>query len=138
MVRSMCLLTVALAAASLVSQASAPPADAVKVRVPQSFRAGEAWLPAGNYSIRPVMSLSALPVLVIQSESGDSVLVPASSTYDPAANSASTPRLVFHRAGGKLILTTIWPGDGDRGFEVIGAPRPQAPAAVDSSKQATD
>lgn len=139
MLRSTCVFAVVLAAAGFTAQASTLPADAVKVRIEQSFRAGETWLPAGSYSIRPLAYLDAMPVLVVENEHGNRILVPASRVYNPVAAFATNPTLVFDRTDGKLILKAIWSGGGNSGFSIIGSPNHEAaPALLETTKQAAD
>lgn len=140
MLRSTCLFVFAAASAGWSVQATTLPQDALKVRVQQSFLAGETWLPAGSYSIRPLRGFESLPVLVIENDHGERIMVAAERAV-PDTASAGTPALIFSRTDGKLILKRVSAGDGASAYDILtprGAAPTPVPARIDASKQAGD
>jgi hypothetical protein len=91
----------------------------LRVNVDQSFRAGQADLPAGAYSIRVLTLANGQPSLEFTSARGHSVLVPAA--HFTVEEEAKESRLVFDHEDGSLVLHRIWVAGTLGGFDIIGA-----------------
>src|SRR5829696_7095800 len=91
------------AALALAVAANAQVLNAVVIRVPFDFVAGEKQLPAGRYTVRRVRS-DAESALFIRSEDGRSTAVVLTNTGEAAPHAAA---LVFRRHGDRYFLAEI-------------------------------
>ncbi len=104
------LLAMGLAGA-LTTAAAAELQGPLRVTVPFEFNAGQAVLPAGQYSIERHVTPGML--LIRGLTTGSSIYV----CVVPAEGNASDPRarMVFNRYGDHYFLTQVWSAGGGTG-----------------------
>jgi len=106
------MLFLAVMAAAQVTKAQ----QAVIVNVPFDFTAGDAKLPAGEYTVGK--SSSDSPVLKIaRADGSDAVLVPSIATQSNGPQSES--KLVFHKYGDRYFLAQVWSAGSARGRQLM-------------------
>lgn len=113
--------TALLAAASvavLILPASAQ-SDALKVQFNQPIRVGQTGLPAGNYTIRLAQLGNDPPILSVESDHGNKILVPAMRCSTPNNDEASANEVVLERQGNELQLTKMWLAGRSYGYSII-------------------
>ena len=104
--------TLILTAAALTLGAGAAYAqDRMNAKIPFSFRITGTELPAGNYTVAPLASGSAMLFRNVETGKGAAVLV-----RNPASSANGAPRLVFTCGGGGCSLASLW-FSADRGWE---------------------
>ena len=94
---------------------------AVKVQFEQTVRAGQSYLPAGNYTIRLANLTSDQPILAVESDQGARILIPAMRAYAPGTHGAASTEVVLERVGNELHMTKIWLAGRMYGYEIIGS-----------------
>ena len=94
---------------SIIAAGQCRAQDAVVVKVPFAFQAGDKLMPAGEYRIQPA-SFSSEAVQVVGKSDGKSTSVVITMPVERNGKAVS-PRLVFHRYGNEYFLTEIWKGD---------------------------
>jgi len=115
----------ALGAFFLLGTASARAQDALaqRVKIPFTFQAGMAILPAGEYDIR--FDDAEMPgVLRVRNEDGhESAFVLAQNVDVPKGS--NEPRLIFTKDGDTYVLTEVVSLGAERALQVAGThPRP--------------
>ena len=121
--RALAILSLAITLSAAATPARAQSGEAkffqsgsVHATIPFAFTAGEATLPAGEYTIQRVSETSG--ALLIRSEDGTAgAAVLAASTL--ARGRTSLPgKLVFHRYEGTYFLAEVWTASSAIGREV--------------------
>jgi hypothetical protein len=89
----------------------------LKVDIPFQFRAGEAVLPAGVYKVGQV-DFRAPDVIFLEGINNHSeAMVPARPAVSKNVRTQST--LDFNKVRGQEVLTNIWLGGEDQGYQII-------------------
>jgi hypothetical protein len=108
MYSSIARIVFALAALPAVTvMAATPGAELLKVRFPQPVHVRQAWLPAGDYTIRAFDNGSGTPLFAIASEHGDSVLVAARRVPTGPGSLSARSEVIFRDRDGKRELARI-------------------------------
>jgi hypothetical protein len=91
--------------------------DHLKVDVPFQFRAGDAVLPAGVYKVQQV-DLRDPDVIFIEGINNHSeAMVPALPAV--SKNNSAQSTLDFDKVGGHEVLTNIWVGGEEQGYQIL-------------------
>lgn len=98
-------LSILFAASAAFNSASAQTARTIFVRVPFEFVVGEERLPAGDYTVRRILSYSE-KVLLIRSSDGRAATTIHTNAAGPRASSSGA-KLVFTRHGEQYFLTLV-------------------------------
>jgi hypothetical protein len=106
------------AAASLLGLSVLPLANAqlnkegLDGNIPFEFHVGDTVFPAGNYMVRPTTGPS-----YFLSIRGSTRMILFSSIPAEAKSLQST-KLIFHRYGNSYFLSAVWPGFGQKGYQL--------------------
>ncbi len=113
---TMVMLVVGLALATAVVSANAQSANKVVADIPFEFSVGYKTLPAGEYSVRSIVS--AGDALMIQSaDTKVTALRPSEATAQIKNNNHA--RMIFHRYGERYFLAEVWNGVGSTGRQLL-------------------
>lgn len=105
-----------LAGALSVSVAKAQITNAIDFKAPSAFVAGEATLPAGSYSVRPLAD-DPMALEISSASGGHSVIVDTeSSKSDTPAKSTG---VIFNKYGNSLVLSEIVLANQKTGYSII-------------------
>jgi hypothetical protein len=110
------------AAVTVFTAAAAFPADWMiqNAKIPFSFRAGSASMPAGTYRIARELS-RAVPMLTFRNmDTGDAAIVvaPVSVTADESIT-GNRANLIFECAGAECAFRELQPGLGQTGYKTM-------------------
>lgn len=112
---TMLWLVVVLAFATAVVSAQAQSTSKVVADIPFEFSVGYKTMPAGEYSVRTI--LTASNGLMIQSADGRTSAVRLSDATERAKGKTNA-RLVFHRYGERYFLAEVWNGADHTGRQL--------------------
>jgi hypothetical protein len=113
---TMLMLIVVIALATAVASANAQSSNKVVADVPFEFSVGYKTLPAGEYSVKAVVT--AGDALMIQSADGKTLALRLSEATERMKNKTH-PRLVFHRYGERYFLAEVWTGSDNIGRQLL-------------------
>ncbi|HLN97459.1 MAG TPA: hypothetical protein VK208_03155 [Pyrinomonadaceae bacterium] len=113
---TMVALVVVFAVATAVGSANPQAADKVVANIPFEFSVGYKTMPAGEYSVKSI--LSASNALLIQSADGKRSALRLSEATNRAKDRGPA-RLVFHRYGERYFLAQVWNGAENTGRQLI-------------------
>jgi hypothetical protein len=94
----------------------------LKAQIPFPFRASQAYLPSGDYTVTVVSNFTSRIFLLRNVAARRSAMVVAA--YSINSRGANRPRLVFDCVEGACALSQIW-AEGNSGVQ---APVPRSPA----------
>lgn len=113
---TMLVLIVTLALATAVVSANAQStANSVVANVPFEFSVGYKALPAGDYTVRSIVSCDGL---LIQSADGKTSALRLSESTRQIKDKPRA-RLVFHRYGDRYFLAEVWNGVDNAGRQLM-------------------
>ena len=102
-------------------------------KMSQAFTVANTTLPAGNYIVRPFSGEQVL--LEIANASGKPIVIVETEPARPDAGQSGT-YLVFNRYKSLLVLSQIFPGGGNTGYQLAqGHPEKQAAKTEKPTKQ---
>ena len=113
---TMLLLVVVIALATAVASANAQSAKNVVADIPFEFSVGYKTMPAGEYSVRSIVS--AGDALMIQSADAKVTALRQSEATTKMKNN-NHARLVFHRYGERYFLAEVWNGADSAGRQLL-------------------
>jgi len=91
--------------------------DVLKVRIPFSFTVGTQQLPAGEYSLKPLLPHT----MQLRNQSGQ-VLISIATNSIESTEVPRSVKLVFNGYGGQYFLAQIWKAGDSTGQELIKSP----------------
>lgn len=97
----MALAVLAILASTRVAQAQ----DLIVVNIPFDFTAGDAQLPAGEYTVKMVGPTNHL-LLISRRDAGESAFIPSHPAA--AAQIQTETKLIFNRYGERYFLSEVW------------------------------
>jgi len=112
------LAVLALSVAGLVSYADAQITNEIEFKTSSSFVAGQATLPAGAYTVKPVVDSPDILEIAGAATGEPSVMVEVvGGTTNLTDKNVQGTQLVFNKFGDKMVLTQIWlrAGGGEAG-----------------------
>lgn len=107
---SMLVLIISIAFVTAVVSANAQTHDRLKADVPFDFMVGDQKLPAGAYTISPLMEQSNDGVILKNADSSASAMHLTNRIADRAEQQA---KLVFRKQGDSYYLSEIWDGNSE-------------------------
>jgi hypothetical protein len=107
---SMLVLIISIAFVTAVVSANAQTHDRLKADVPFDFMVGDQKLPAGAYTISPLMEQSNDGVVLRNDDSSASAMHLTNRIDGKAEQQA---RLVFRKQGDSYYLSEIWDGNSE-------------------------
>ena len=110
------LAVLAILASTRVAQAQ----DSIVVNIPFDFAAGNAKLPAGEYTVKMVGPTSSL-LLISRTDPGESAFVPSNAAS--AADIQTETRLIFNRYGERYFLSQVWTAGNRMGRQLLKSER---------------
>jgi hypothetical protein len=122
------LMTSILTLAALASTRVAEAQQKMIVHVPFAFVAGDATLPAGEYSVQTSERNSSITLICRDEASSAMVLSSAAEKLEPATKSV----LIFNRYGNRYFLSQFWIEGNRRGRELPKSAREKESAQVAS------
>jgi hypothetical protein len=85
-------------------------------KMSQPFTVANTTLPAGNYIVRPFSGEQVL--LEIANASGKPIVIVEAEPAQPGAGQSGS-HLVFNRYKNLLVLSQIFPGGGNTGYQLV-------------------
>ena len=110
------------AAASLLGLSVLPLANAqineegFDGNIPFEFHVGQTVLPAGNYMIRRTTDSSRMLSIRGSNQAARKIMF---SSVPAEAKSVQSTKLIFHRYGNFYFLSAVWPGFGQKGYQLL-------------------
>lgn len=113
------MLTFLLMLAAVSVNAQQLSEERITVNIPFDFAVGETKLPAGEYTLRRIISPSSADQLLIQNAEAKLDMRTGITRPNRASEVQRESRLIFNRYGEQYFLSQVWMAGSDTGRELF-------------------
>jgi hypothetical protein len=117
--RTITMLSLLLMLAAISVNAQHLSENKIAVNIPFDFAVGETKLPAGEYTLRRIISTSSADQLLIQNAEARVDMRTGITRPNRASEVQAESRLIFNRYGGEYFLSQVWMAGSDTGRDLF-------------------